>query len=166
MVEVENKILNFSVGVAVLIFLILFFLFHSKDYTGDFKRYKIVVKDATGIKKNTPVNIGGLKVGTVEGLSFSKEVNNFIIVNIKVRKNISLSLDSLIAITSSSLFAPGKTINIINGFETALFKEGDTIYNTNVGLDLNQVLDLISYYKTQQQNSINPTNKNELMVIK
>ncbi len=140
----KNNLLNISVGLAFIVAIFIIFNLKFTNYASKYNTYKIYVDNVDGIKINTSVNIGGRKIGFVRNLNLDEQNNAYI--NALVLKSIKIPTDSSFFVSVPSLFASNKNINIILGINEEYLVNNDVVYNSNLGLDLNGMLDLINIY--------------------
>jgi ABC-type transporter Mla subunit MlaD len=139
----KYNLLNISVGI---IFILVIFIIFNLNFsnTSSYNAYKIYISNVEGIKNNTSINIGGRKIGYVSSLNLDENNNSYI--NAFVFKNIQIPTDSSFFVSVPSLFASNRSINIILGINEEYLANNDVVYNSNLGLDLNGMLDLIDIY--------------------
>jgi phospholipid/cholesterol/gamma-HCH transport system substrate-binding protein len=80
--------------------------------TGSLQSYEMRarIKSADGIKAGTDVRIGGVKVGTVQGLELDRK-SYAVDLRLAIRDDIRIPEDSRLAIGSGMLSSPALTIN-------------------------------------------------------
>lgn len=150
-IDKYNKGLSILSGLLFIVIIGFFLFFRGCENTSQkYNTYYAAVENVVGVKLNQNVLVGGYKVGYVSKIYLDKTLNS--ILEIKVDKNIKLPEDSRLDITSPSLFSPAKAIAISSGISDLYLENDSIIYNTSVGLDLNQVLDLVSYYLKEKLN--------------
>lgn len=150
-IDKYNKGLSILSGLLFIVIIGFFLFFRGCESTSQkYNTYYAAVENVVGVKLNQNVLVGGYKVGYVSKIYLDKTLNS--ILEIKVDKNIKLPEDSRLDITSPSLFSPAKAIAISSGISDLYLENDSIIYNTSVGLDLNQVLDLVSYYLKEKLN--------------
>lgn len=137
------NIYNVLVGMLLLVIIFSVFFANTKSIK-NYNKYTFVLSSAQGVKLNQPVLIGGAKVGFVNNIVL--KANNKAYVSVLINKQYTIPADSYVFVSSPSLFASAKSINIILGIEEDYLVNNDIIYNTNIGLDLDKLLDLVSLY--------------------
>ncbi|MDR2008613.1 MAG: MlaD family protein [Alphaproteobacteria bacterium] len=151
MLEFNNAKLNTIIGlIFVVVILVFFMLIHKSDKGAEElskNSYKVYVSNIEGIKKNQLVGIGGFPVGFVQSIGISQNSPYLIL---SVDKNILLSADSQVHISSASLFASGKIINIVNGIDDNFLQNGDYIPDSTLGVSLDGLLNMIGIYLKQR----------------
>lgn len=136
------------VGLFVVL-LCLIFVFESVRIVKYKDRYKLdqilfaKFNNIDGVKIGTEVKIGGLKVGSVDDIQIESE-NFQIKVKIKIREDLKIPSDSLLAVTSSGIFGI-KYLTIKAGFDDSMLHNGDFFTMTQSSMNLE---DLISKFAT------------------
>jgi len=129
-----------KVGILVLIgVLLLFYMSFKVEKFGIFREegyeLSIILDNASGLDKRTPVFVAGVQVGNITKISLSGYKAR---ARILVKKDIKVPVDSTIAIKSQSLLGD-KYIEIIPGVENKFFAEGDRITNVASSPDFDQL---------------------------
>ncbi|MCL2567375.1 MAG: MlaD family protein [Alphaproteobacteria bacterium] len=152
MLEFNHKKLNTIIGLVFIVIVWGFFIFiHKSEKTAQEiskNSYKVYVSNIEGIKKNQSVGMGGFTVGFVRSMGISNN-SPYLILNID--SGILLTADSRVQISSASLFASNKIINIVNGIDEDFLNDGDYIPDSSLGIDLDGLLNMIEIYLKQRQ---------------
>lgn len=151
MLEFDNKKLNIIMGALLIIISITLIFtyrhFKNSENSINTKSYKVYVSNIIGIKKNQPVNIGGYNVGFVKDIS----INNYSpMLTLHINKNIEITSDARIQISNISLFNSGKFISIVNGIDDEILGDNSYISDSNLGVDLDSLLNMIEIYLKQK----------------
>jgi len=135
----------FNVISSILFILFILFIininniFHSND-----NFYYTKISDASGLKVNQDVDILGYNIGKLNSFKLNSDYK--IILELKINSHIKLSKDSYLFIGMSSLFSSQKTISIKTGINDVYIANKGFLYNSQIGLDINKILDFLSYY--------------------
>jgi ABC-type transporter Mla subunit MlaD len=144
MLDFNNKKNNIIITICFIL-AITFIVYANKiDTSVGYNSYSIVVSDASGIKVGQDVTINGYKVGYVSKIYMDKKYGLEIIVNID--KKVMLTTDAMVKITNSSIISSRKNVDILNGIDSEYLENKGTIYNSSVGLSLDQILELVGHY--------------------
>jgi phospholipid/cholesterol/gamma-HCH transport system substrate-binding protein len=119
-----------KVGILVLVGVILLFYMSFKVEKFGFFREEgyelsVVVDNASGLDRRTPVFIAGVQVGSISRISLTGYRAR---VRMLIRKSVAIPIDSTVAIKSQSLLGD-KYIEIIPGSENSNFAEGAILTN-------------------------------------
>lgn len=155
MTEFNNTKLNIFIGTLLIILIIVStVVYNSKKISQESKHiniYKVIISDATGIKINQPVDIGGYKVGYVSSI----EIDGFSpILTLRIDKGIEITSDSTIQVSTPSLLSSAKSVSIVNGINEELLQNNSYFVDSSVGVNIDQLLDMLEMY-------LNQKNKNE-----
>jgi len=134
--------LEFSVGVFVLVGLFClgyltvklgkFEIFGSSNYT-----ISASFASASGLKTGSNVEIAGVQVGRVTRIGLD---NNYrALVTMQIRRDISLSDDSIAAIKTSGLIGD-RYISISLGGSSHFLSDGDEIEETQSAIDIEELI--------------------------
>jgi phospholipid/cholesterol/gamma-HCH transport system substrate-binding protein len=110
-------------------------------FGGDYYTLYARFSSVSGLRVDSPVEIGGIEVGRVEQLNIDQD-KQISVVTLRIEKGIKIYEDATASIKTSGLIGD-KLINIDPGGGGDLLKPGGTITETNSPLD---VEDLISKY--------------------
>ncbi len=94
-------------------------------------------QSVSGLKQGAPVEIAGVKVGTIESISLDKDKNA--IVKMKIEKGLVLTDDVIASVKTAGIIGD-KYIKISPGGSDALLKPGEMITETESALDLEELL--------------------------
>lgn len=92
---------------------------------------------ADGLSKDSSVNIGGVKVGTVKGIALNQDF--LVEVKLSIHKRYTIPKDSSASIAGSGLFAT-KSITIQPGNSPDFLKEGEIIERTQDAFNLEKMI--------------------------
>ncbi len=155
MIEFDNKKLNASVGailvIVLLIFTIIYYNLKSSENT-KMNTYKVSVSNIAGIKKYQSVDIGGYNVGYVKNIDLNRYSP---ILTLSINRNIEITSDAKINISNISLLSSAKFVSIINGIDEEILLDNSYITDSNLGVDLDQLLNMITIYLKQKLNNGN-----------
>jgi ABC-type transporter Mla subunit MlaD len=107
------------------------------------------IANASGVQLNQPVYFSGYPVGRVK--SFKILDNYAILMAFEVDENIPISKDSYVFLGLSSLLSSNKIVLLKVGIEDNYIKNRGSLYDSKIGLDINKLIDLFSYYLSQQK---------------
>lgn len=130
---------EFIIGVVTLIGivgLVLGFLFlQGQEVWKNRATYYALYKNSEGVSTGSPVQLKGLKIGTVVGVSFSKNSLSNVVVKMEITNEKAQRIPrGTIAKLNSDLLA-GAYIDFIWSEDTTFFDFGDTI-NSDVSMDI------------------------------
>ncbi len=107
-------------------------IFNQKNYYP----IKAIFSSVTGLKKDTNVEIAGVKVGTIKNI----ELENYqATVSMSIRKNIEIQEDAIASIRTKGLLGE-KYIAITPGASDDLIGSNGTIFDTEPPFDLEGVI--------------------------
>jgi phospholipid/cholesterol/gamma-HCH transport system substrate-binding protein len=118
-----ETILSALVILVAIGFMVFFFNQVSTGHLGSYG-LKVSMADASGLSEGSEVRLAGVKVGTVTGLTL-EPTSYRAVVEISVRDDLSLPVDSRAAVSSSAL--GGLYLALVPGHSAAIIAEGDTI---------------------------------------
>lgn len=100
--------------------------FVNRTSTGHLGSYglKVSLADASGLSEGSEVRLAGVKVGSVTGLTL-EPISYRAVVEIRIRDDLSLPVDSRAAVSSSAL--GGLYLALVPGHSAAAIAEGATI---------------------------------------
>ncbi|MBI5756497.1 MAG: outer membrane lipid asymmetry maintenance protein MlaD [Nitrospirae bacterium] len=93
-------------------------------------------ENVSGLYIKAPVKMAGVTVGAVETINLDDSKAR---VGMRIRPDVKIRKDSLVAIKSESLLGE-KYVELIQGKEKELLKEGDTIYKSVSVADLDSLI--------------------------
>ena len=95
-------------------------VFHKKTY------FYCVMNDAGGIQQNTPVYLGGYKIGTVQSVELLSANPPRVCAEIMLNERVDIPKDSKLQIASSGLLG-GMQLDLMMGTSSSYFQSKDTI---------------------------------------
>ncbi len=108
---------------------------------GDYYTLKARFASVTGLKTGASVEMLGIQIGRVEGLTMDQE-NQVAVVEMKIQSHVKIYDDAIASIKTSGLIGD-KYIKIDSGGADDLLKPGETIIETESPVD---IIELISKY--------------------
>lgn len=96
----------------------------------------------SGIKTGAEVQIAGVSVGTVIGLSLNEEGRAR--AAFKLSKEVKLAKDSIASVKSQGIIGD-KLIRILPGGDTELYQPGETIADTESAVDLESLISKFAF---------------------
>jgi phospholipid/cholesterol/gamma-HCH transport system substrate-binding protein len=94
-------------------------------------------ENVAGIKTGSEVQIAGVAVGTVAGLSLNKDGQA--VAAFKLNKNVQVPKDSIASVKSQGIIGD-KFIRILPGGDEASYQPGETIADTESSLDIESLI--------------------------
>lgn len=110
-------------------------------FTDDYYTLRAKFTDVTGLKVNAPVQMYGVEMGFVGAIGIDKESRQAF-VDLRIKKDVRLTDDAIAAVKTSGLIGD-KFVKIVPGGLGDELKTGDSIFDTQPAIDLE---DLISKY--------------------
>ncbi|MFO7868559.1 MAG: MCE family protein [Bacteroidales bacterium] len=110
---------NTSIKHSLIVFISLLLLSCSQSSMTLF----LEVSNAEGIQEDDPIQMKGMKIGSVENLSLH---NNQVYIEISVTKDIAIPVDSYFSIENTDMLG-NKHVTIIPGNKSVSYTENDTI---------------------------------------
>ena len=134
--------LEFSVGVFVLVGLaclgyLTIKLGKMEVFGGDSYTVTARFTSVSGLKSGANIEIAGVQVGKVGRISLDSDYAAN--VSLRIRKNVSLSDDSIAMIKTSGLIGD-KYISISLGGSSAFLADGDEIEETQAAIDIEELI--------------------------
>jgi len=96
----------------------------------------------SGVKSGADVQISGVKIGTVRGLSLDEDA--YAKVAMQVDKEVKIPVDSIASVKSKGIIGD-KFIQISLGGDEEHFKEGDVITDTESAVDLESLISKFAF---------------------
>jgi phospholipid/cholesterol/gamma-HCH transport system substrate-binding protein len=93
----------------------------------------------SGLRENAEIEIAGVNIGTVRGISLAKGMAR---VEMRIRNDIKLPDDSIVSVKTRGLIGD-KMLKVSLGGSPAIVKPGDVMFETESAIDLEH---LISQY--------------------
>ncbi|HBI14144.1 MAG TPA: outer membrane lipid asymmetry maintenance protein MlaD [Desulfobulbaceae bacterium] len=114
-------------------------LVDSRSYTlyGEFN-------NISGVKAGADIQISGVKVGTVKELTLNDEF--FAVVTMQLHRGVKVPVDSIASVKSQGIIGD-KFIQISLGGDELMFKDGETITDTESALDLESLISKFAFGK-------------------
>lgn len=117
--------------VSIGLFYWLFNFLNGRDFFTSGEVYYVVYEDVDGLLPTKPINVNGLKVGTVEDIKIIEEKNNIhFVVKMVLNKKLHFSKNTIAEIYEPGLMA-GKQIKLNIDYNGAEAKDGDTLKAAN-----------------------------------
>jgi phospholipid/cholesterol/gamma-HCH transport system substrate-binding protein len=138
------RTIEISVGAFVLagILALIFLAFRVSGFTvDDTGTYKLIARfdDVAGLRLRSKVTMAGVTIGRVSKIDVDSSIGEAI-VTMEIRKDVNdLSVDTGARIQTEG-FIGGRYINLVQGGEKELLKDGDTITNTQGALVLENLI--------------------------
>jgi phospholipid/cholesterol/gamma-HCH transport system substrate-binding protein len=138
----KNNIVETIIG-AVVIFSACFFafyLYNSNKKQDDEEGYTIGAKfqNVSGIIEGSDVQIAGIVVGSVTGLTLDKDTYSAI-VKMNISPDIKIPKDSSVAVISNGMLG-GKYLAVTPGADDAMLAEGDSIKFTQSTISIEALI--------------------------
>ena len=108
---------------------------------GDYYVLKARFASVSGLKKGSSVEMAGVQIGTVDRIRIHTELQ-VAEVELKIRKDITLSEDTIASIKTNGLIGD-KYVRMMPGGSEEILGDGDRIMETESAIDLEE---LISQY--------------------
>jgi phospholipid/cholesterol/gamma-HCH transport system substrate-binding protein len=111
----------------------------SRSYTlyGEFS-------NISGVKAGADIQISGVKVGTVKELALDDQ--SFAVVAMQLNREIEVPVDSIASVKSQGIIGD-KFIQISPGGDELVFKDGETITETESAVDLESLISKFAFGK-------------------
>ncbi|MFT6332022.1 MAG: phospholipid/cholesterol/gamma-HCH transport system substrate-binding protein [Lentimonas sp.] len=139
--NIKHNLFEVIVGTFVLAAAIYFFFFSfNKSGISTSDTYQISAKfdNIDGISSGSDIKIAGVKIGTITDQEIDPETYQAI-VQLEIHNNIALPADSSAKILSSGLLG-GKYVGIEIGADDEMLQNGDEIFFTQSGVNLEELL--------------------------
>jgi phospholipid/cholesterol/gamma-HCH transport system substrate-binding protein len=98
----------------------------------------------SGVKAGADIQISGVKVGTVKELTLNDQ--SFAVVAMQLNREIEVPVDSIASVKSQGIIGD-KFIQISLGGDELVFKDGETITDTESALDLESLISKFAFGK-------------------
>lgn len=99
-----------------------------------------------GVKSGADIQIAGVKVGTVKELALNDQ--SFAVVAMQLNRGVEVPVDSIASVKSQGIIGD-KFIQISLGGDELMFKEGETITDTESALDLESLISKFAFGKVE-----------------
>ncbi|MHB8810478.1 MAG: outer membrane lipid asymmetry maintenance protein MlaD [Desulfobulbaceae bacterium] len=100
----------------------------------------------SGVKAGADIQISGVKVGTVKDLSLNDQ--SFAVVAMQLNREIKVPVDSIASVKSQGIIGD-KFIQISLGGDELVFKDGETITDTESAVDLESIISKFAFGKVE-----------------
>ncbi|QJB55551.1 outer membrane lipid asymmetry maintenance protein MlaD [Pseudodesulfovibrio sp. zrk46] len=110
-------------------------------FTDKYYTVKANFTDISGLKQHAPVQMFGVKIGYVENIALDQE-HSVASVTMLIEKQVKLTDDAIVSVKTNGLIGD-KYLKIAPGGLGDPIKTGDTLFDTNPAIDLE---DLISKF--------------------
>lgn len=154
---------EFKIGIVVAVaFALLYWGFNflkGKDIFSKERVFVAVYDDVAGLGKTNPVNINGLSVGQVRNMYFSTDGQAKVIIELVVKNQIPIPINSLAKIVSSDLLG-SKAVDIILGDALQYAQPGDTLISdveSSIKDEVNRQLQPLKLKAESLMNSVDTT---------
>lgn len=98
----------------------------------------------SGVKAGADVQVAGVRVGTVKELSLNEEA--VAVVAMQLDRGVKVPVDSIASVKSQGIIGD-KFIQISLGGDEAVFKDGETITDTESAVDLESLISKFAFGK-------------------
>lgn len=115
-----------------------------KMHFGEPKGYEVwgLFDSATGLKKNAPVEMAGIQIGTVDKIELDRGRAR---ISLRIHPDVKLTADSLVLIRTRGVLGD-KYVAVESGSQEApVLKPGDEVPKARVPTDIDQVMAKIGY---------------------
>ena len=96
----------------------------------------------SGVKAGADIQISGVKVGTVKELTLNDQ--SFAVVAMQLNREVKVPVDSIASVKSQGIIGD-KFIQISLGGDELLFKDGETITDTESAVDLESLISKFAF---------------------
>jgi phospholipid/cholesterol/gamma-HCH transport system substrate-binding protein len=114
-------------------------------FSDKFYLVKADFTDISGLKVNAPIQMFGVKIGFVESISLNQE-KGMASVNMFIDKNVKLTDDAIVSVKTNGLIGD-KYLKIAPGGLGDPVKSGDTLFDTNPTIDLEDLISKFAFGK-------------------
>ena len=114
-------------------------------FTDKFYTVKANFSDISGLKVNAPVQMFGVKIGMVETIGIDQE-KGMATVQMLIDKDIKLMDDAIVSVKTNGLIGD-KYLKIAPGGLGEPVKDGDTLFDTNPAIDLEDLISKFAFGK-------------------
>jgi len=101
--------------------------------------------DISGLKVNAPVQMFGVKIGFVEAISLNQD-KGVAGVRMLIEKDVKLTDDAIVSVKTNGLIGD-KYLKIAPGGLGDPVKDGDTLFDTNPAIDLEDLISKFAFGK-------------------
>ena len=114
-------------------------------FTDKFYTVKANFSDISGLKVNAPVQMFGVKIGMVETIGIDQE-KGMATVQMLIDNEVELTDDAIISVKTNGLIGD-KYLKISPGGLGDPVKDGDTLFDTNPAIDLEDLISKFAFGK-------------------
>ena len=114
-------------------------------FSDKFYLVKADFTDISGLKVNAPIQMFGVKIGFVESISLNQE-KGVASVNMLIDKDVKLTDDAIVSVKTNGLIGD-KYLKIAPGGLGDPVKPGDTLFDTNPTIDLEDLISKFAFGK-------------------
>lgn len=100
----------------------------------------------SGVKAGADIQISGVKVGMVKDLSLNDQ--SFAVVAMQLNREVKVPVDSIASVKSQGIIGD-KFIQISLGGDELVFKDGETITDTESAVDLESIISKFAFGKVE-----------------
>lgn len=101
--------------------------------------------DISGLKVNAPVQMFGVKIGFVESISLNQD-KGVAAVRMFIDKGVKLTDDAIVSVKTNGLIGD-KYLKVAPGGLGEPVKDGDTLFDTNPAIDLEDLISKFAFGK-------------------
>ena len=139
--DMKGNVLESVIGAVVLVVAVLFVYFAYVSSGEKIKEgYVLIARfdDVSGLTSGSDIKLNGIKVGIVKSLKLDD--NYQAKVELLIRDNVKIPVDSSVAITTDGLMG-NKLVAISAGFSDEKFKSNEEIELTRSAVNLEKLID-------------------------
>lgn len=114
-------------------------------FTDKYYSVKANFSDISGLKPNAPVQMYGVKIGFVEDISLDQE-QGVASVEMLIDRDVKLTDDAIVSVKTNGLIGD-KYLKISPGGLGDPVHEGDTLFDTNPSIDLEDLISKFAFGK-------------------
>lgn len=114
-------------------------------FTDKYYSVRANFSDISGLKINAPVQMFGVKVGFVDNISLDQK-NSVASVEMLIDKEVKLTDDAIVSVKTNGLIGD-KYLKISPGGLGDPVKPGDTLFDTNPSIDLEDLISKFAFGK-------------------
>ena len=114
-------------------------------FSDKFYLVKADFTDISGLKVNAPIQMFGVKIGYVESISLNQE-KGVASVSMLIDKDVKLTDDAIVSVKTNGLIGD-KYLKIAPGGLGDPVKPGDTLFDTNPTIDLEDLISKFAFGK-------------------
>jgi len=114
-------------------------------FTDKYYNVRANFSDISGLKANAPVNMFGVKIGFVNEISIDQE-QGVARVEMMIEKEVELTDDAIVSVKTNGLIGD-KYLKISPGGLGEKINPGDTLFDTNPSIDLEDLISKFAFGK-------------------